>query len=484
MLKQRARLIAGTILTLDCVLITVAFFAAFWLRHDLAPWLWPASFEGGFYPLTSYLPLLPVALAIWAPLLWFSGRYRSHRTVPLRREIAALLRLAVTAAGILILVVYALRLDERLLAGDKISRLWLFVFPTLAGALLTSEKIALRLVSRWVRARGLNYRTVVIVGSGPQARAFARALHQQRHWGYRLLGFFTAVPEQHRQEIAGHPVLGSLDDLPRFVEQNVVDEVYFAVTRRDLEGLEDLYLNLQEQGILTRLALNFFPHTQAHVELDELDGVPLLTFTTSPNNAFALALKRLLDIVLSFVLLVLGLPVVLLVAIAIKLTSSGSVLFRQTRCGLNGRRFTLYKFRTMVEGAEARQRELLPYNEMDGPVFKITDDPRVTTLGRVLRRFSLDELPQLWNVLKGDMSLVGPRPPIPEEVAKYQRWQRRRLAMKPGLTCLWQISGRNELPFQRWIELDLQYIDSWSPWLDFKILVKTIPAVLSGRGAS
>jgi exopolysaccharide biosynthesis polyprenyl glycosylphosphotransferase len=220
------------------------------------------------------------------------------------------------------------------------------------------------------------------------------------------------------------------------------------------------------------------------VELDELDGVPLLTFTTSPNNAFALALKRLLDIVLSFVLLVLGLPVVLLVAIAIKLTSSGSVLFRQTRCGLNGRRFTLYKFRTMVEGAEARQRELLPYNEMDGPVFKITDDPRVTTLGRVLRRFSLDELPQLWNVLKGDMSLVGPRPPIPEEVAKYQRWQRRRLAMKPGLTCLWQISGRNELPFQRWIELDLQYIDSWSPWLDFKILVKTIPAVLSGRGAS
>ena len=484
MLKQRARLVAATIFTLDCALIAVAFFLAFWVRHDLAPWLWPEGFEGGFYPLASYLPLLPVALAVWAPLLWFSGRYRSHRTVPLLREIGALLRLAVTAAGILILVVYALRLDAKLLAGDKISRLWLFVFPTLAGALLISEKIALRLLSRWVRARGFNYRTVVIVGGGPQARAFARAIHQQRQWGYRLLGFFTAGPENHRAEIGGHPVLGGLEELPRFVERNVVDEVFFAVSRRDLEGLEDLYLSLQEQGILTRFALNFFPHTQARVQLDELNGVPLLTFTTSPNSAFQLALKRAIDVVLSAVLLLLGLPVVLLVALAIKLTSSGSVLFCQTRCGLNGRRFTLYKFRTMVEDAEERRRELLHLNEMDGPVFKLRRDPRVTALGRLLRRFSLDELPQLWNVLKGDMSLVGPRPPIPEEVERYQRWQRRRLAMKPGLTCLWQVSGRNEIDFQRWIELDLQYIDSWSPWLDLKILAKTIPAVLSGRGAS
>jgi exopolysaccharide biosynthesis polyprenyl glycosylphosphotransferase len=484
MLKQRARLVAATILTLDCVLLAAAFFLAFWVRHDLAPWLWPESFAGGFYPLASYLPLLPVALAVWAPLLWFSGRYRSHRTVPLLREIGAIIRLTVTAAGILILVVYALRLDAQLLAGDKISRLWLLLFPTFAGALLISEKIALRLTSRWVRARGFNYRTVVVVGGGPQARAFAKAIHQQRHWGYRLLGFFTAGPENHRPEIGGHPVLGTLDELPRFVEQNVVDEVFFAVSRRELEGLEDLYLSLQEQGILTRFALNFFPHTQARVQLDELNGVPLLTFTTSPNSAFQLALKRAIDVVLSLVLLMLGMPVVLLVALAIKVTSSGSVLFRQTRCGLNGRRFTLYKFRTMVEDAEERRGDLLHLNEMDGPVFKLRRDPRVTGLGRLLRRFSLDELPQLWNVLKGDMSLVGPRPPIPEEVARYQRWQRRRLAMKPGLTCLWQVSGRNELDFQRWIELDLQYIDSWSPWLDLKILAKTIPAVLSGRGAS
>jgi lipopolysaccharide/colanic/teichoic acid biosynthesis glycosyltransferase len=177
-------------------------------------------------------------------------------------------------------------------------------------------------------------------------------------------------------------------------------------------------------------------------------------------------------------------PIVAGVALTIKLSSRGAVLFRQTRCGLNGRRFTLYKFRTMVEDAEGRRHELAHLNEMDGPVFKLRADPRVTSLGRLLRRFSLDELPQLWNVLIGSMSLVGPRPAIPEEVAQYERWQRRRLSMRPGLTCLWQISGRNEVDFERWIELDLEYIDSWSPMLDLKILVRTVPVVLSGRGAS
>ena len=168
----------------------------------------------------------------------------------------------------------------------------------------------------------------------------------------------------------------------------------------------------------------------------------------------------------------------------IKAVYGGTVLYRQTRCGLHGRRFTLFKFRTMVEDAEQQQRHLSHLNEMDGPVFKMKRDPRVTRLGRWLRRLSLDELPQLWNVLKGDMSLVGPRPPVPQEVSAYQRWQRRRLSMRPGLTCLWQIQGRNDLDFDRWMELDLEYIDNWSPLLDIKILAKTIPVVLTGRGAS
>ncbi|MEM8994650.1 MAG: sugar transferase [Acidobacteriota bacterium] len=246
----------------------------------------------------------------------------------------------------------------------------------------------------------------------------------------------------------------------------------------------DLFLALHEQGIRTRFALNLFPHVKTQTRLEELDGVPLLTFSTAPEKPVPLFVKRSVDVCLSLGIIALSLPVVLGIALLIKFTEGGRVLYTQTRCGLNGRRFTLYKFRTMVEGAEAKQSELMHLNEMNGPVFKLSRDPRVTFLGRFLRRFSIDELPQLWNVLRGDMSLVGPRPPIPDEVARYQRWQRRRLSMKPGLTCLWQISGRNHIDFDRWMELDLQYIDSWSPWLDMKILLKTVPAVLSGRGAS
>ena len=194
---------------------------------------------------------------------------------------------------------------------------------------------------------------------------------------------------------------------------------------------------------------------------------------------------RALDVAISALVLVLAGPVIGVAALAIKLTSPGSVLFKQTRMGLNGRIFTLYKFRTMIEDAHARREEVAHLNEMNGPAFKAKDDPRVTPVGRWLRRFSLDEIPQLWNVLKGDMSLVGPRPPIPEEVASYHRWHRRRLSMKPGLTCLWQVSGRNEIQdFDHWMKLDLQYIDNWSPSLDLKILLRTIPAVLSGKGAS
>jgi len=222
----------------------------------------------------------------------------------------------------------------------------------------------------------------------------------------------------------------------------------------------------------------------ARIEIEELDGIPFLTFTTTPSNETQLAFKRLLDIGVSLSLLGIAAPVITLVALMIKITSPGSVFFKQKRLGLNGRKFTLYKFRTMIEDAHERRGEVEHLNEMTGPVFKSKSDPRVTPVGRILRRFSLDELPQLWNVLKGDMSLVGPRPPIPEEVESYHRWHRRRLSMKPGLTCLWQISGRNNIDFDHWMQLDLQYIDNWSPSLDFKILLRTIPAVLSGRGAS
>ena len=398
-------------------------------------------------------------------------------------EAWAIIRVCVVGAAFFSLLLYVARIDERLLGNDRISRFWIFLFALFSCIFLLTEKLGLRITSRWVRMHGYNYRTVLIVGTGPTALAIADSIHGHRFWGFRILGFIAngqGIPAGFPRS---WPILGEVDDIPRIVESNVVDDVIFAVHRRDLDRLEDLFLALQEQGIRTRFAIDLFPHTRAQATLEELDGMPLLTFSTAPSSRLQLMLKRSVDLLISATILLLALPLVCFIALAIKITSGGTVLFRQTRCGLNGRLFTLYKFRTMVEDAEQRRRDLLHLNEMNGPVFKLRRDPRVTALGRWLRRFSLDEIPQLWNVLRGDMSLVGPRPPIPEEVARYQRWQRRRLSMKPGLTCLWQVSGRNEVDFDRWMELDLEYIDSWSPMLDLKILVKTIPVVFHGHGA-
>jgi exopolysaccharide biosynthesis polyprenyl glycosylphosphotransferase len=487
MLKERARILTVGIFLLDLTLVSAAFLFAFAVRSSLLPFMAPGAFPSRLYPLSEYLPLLPLALTIWGSLLLSSGRYRSHRTVPILDEAWAILRVCLSSAVIFTLILYVGRVDERLLGNDKISRFWVFLFAVLACLFLLTEKLAIRTTSRYIRLRGYNYRTVLIVGTSPAALRIADSIRGHRFWGYRVLGFIHCDNGNDAAEpwSGPYPLLGEAEDIPRIVESNVVDDVIFAVHRRELDRLEDLFLSLQEQGIRTRFAMDLFPHTRARIEMEELDGMPLLSFATTPTSQIQLMAKRALDVALASLLLLLALPVVTLIAAAIKVTSGGgSVLFRQTRCGLNGRFFTLYKFRTMVEDAEERRRELLHLNEMKGPVFKLRSDPRVTWLGRILRRFSLDELPQFWNVLRGDMSLVGPRPPIPEEVAQYKRWQRRRLAMKPGLTCLWQISGRNNVDFERWMQLDLEYIDSWSPMLDLKILLKTIPVVLSGKGAS
>jgi exopolysaccharide biosynthesis polyprenyl glycosylphosphotransferase len=220
------------------------------------------------------------------------------------------------------------------------------------------------------------------------------------------------------------------------------------------------------------------------VHLERVHEISLLTFSTTPESEDLLLLKRVVDFVMALVFLVALSPLFLILAFLIKLTSRGPALYRQTRCGLGGRKFTVYKFRSMRADADLLRDELAALNEMDGPVFKIKNDPRCTAVGSLMRKFSLDELPQLMNILKGDMAFVGPRPPLPEEVEKYERWQRRRLRMQPGLTCLWALEGRNKLNFKRWMELDLEYIDNWSPSLDWKIILKTIPVVLLGRGAS
>ena len=481
MLKQQARLIARIVYGVDLALTSLAFFAAFFIRDVIFPIVDPVRFPTGLFPLAEYVRIYPIVLVIWSVLLFTYGSYHSHRTVPVTRE--ALTTLRVVAVGTVLLATLAYLMPLRTL-----SRSWFILFTALAATLLVGEKLLVRVIARWVRSKGLNYRTILIVGTGRRATDIARLVANHKYWGYKILGF---VSDGHRLSNgwARYRIFGNVPDLKRILENGAVnepiDEVVFAVTRKKLDEMKQIFLLCEELGIRTRVAMNFFTNRVARLEIEELEGVPFLTFTTTPSNETHLAAKRILDVAVSVALLTLAAPILCIAALAIRFSSPGSVLFKQKRIGLNGRMFTLYKFRTMIADAHARREEVAHLNEMNGPAFKAKDDPRVTPVGRWLRRFSLDEIPQLWNVLKGDMSLVGPRPPIPEEVASYHRWHRRRLSMKPGLTCLWQISGRNDIAdFDRWMKLDLQYIDNWSPTLDLKILLRTIPAVLLGKGAS
>jgi len=313
----------------------------------------------------------------------------------------------------------------------------------------------------------------------------AEALELSAEYGVRLRGFLSEQLENAPSEIA----LGSLykvqpiGELPSILRQHVVDEIIFAVGSESLANLEEVFLLCDEEGVRTRVAVDFFPHVNSTVSLDRFGSTPLLTFTAAPYDEIRLLVKRAIDIAIAAAGLVVLAPFMAAISILIRLTSPGPVIFRQVRCGLNGRRFLFYKFRSMCRNAEELRPALEHLNTRE-TVFKIPHDPRLTSIGRYLRKFSIDEWPQLWNVLRGDMSLVGPRPAVPSEVERYQRWQRRRLRMRPGLTCLWAISGRDNVDFETWMKLDMQYIDNWSLALDWKILLRTIPHVLIGHGAN
>jgi len=476
MLKQKARAIALGLLVTDLVLTGVSLPVAWELRQGFLRNSLPSLFPLPLVPLDQYLLLLFFILPLWGVLLSISGFYRSHRTMPLGEEIWGAARVAVGGTAILVLLIFGLRLDF-------VSRWFLVIFGFINFVLLSAEKVAVRLLSRGVRARGFNFRTALIVGTGPKAAQFGDFLEAHPHWGFRVVGY---LDDDNGGEIGlkgRWPCLGRITDMEGVLVREVVDEVIFVIDKGKLGEYEQALLVAERHGVRAHVSLDIFPHVLARPVLEELDGIPLLTFTTTPSNPVELAAKRAIDLSLSLALFVVTLPIQLLAAAAIRVFSGAPVLFRQVRCGLNGRQFTLLKFRTMETGAEERLSEISHLNEMTGPVFKARRDPRLTRAGRILRRLSIDELPQLWNVIVGNMSLVGPRPPLPEEVSRYEPWQRRRLSMKPGLTCLWQVSGRSELDFDRWMALDLKYIDTWSPLLDLKILLKTVPAVLSGRGA-
>lgn len=473
MLKQKSKLFAASLFIAEMLLIVASFFFAYWLRNSY----FSVSY-GQLVPIEQYLWLFYIVLPLWSILLYAFKLYESQRTKSLWKEAWKIVEVSFCGTFFLMAFVFIFK-------AEYISRLFITSLGGTICFFLVLERCSLRLWARYLRRKGYNFRNILIVGTGRRARAMQDMINQHKEWGLCLIGFISDQANTRVKQIKDSPVIGTVSELPRILEKQVVDELIFAISRKRLEGMEEIFLICEEQGIRTRVAVNFFPHMIAKVHLDEFYGVPLLTFTTTPHNELLLMAKRTFDILISTLFLMLLLPVMMVIAVTIKMTSEGPVFFRQIRVGLNGRRFILYKFRSMCVDAEQRKKEVVHLNEMEGPVFKIANDPRTTPFGAFMRWWSLDEIPQLYNVLWGDMSIVGPRPPLPEEVGQYKRWQRRRLSMKPGLTCLWQVGGRNKITdFKKWMELDLRYIDNWSLSLDFKIFFKTILIVLAGRGAS
>ncbi|SPF39911.1 Undecaprenyl-phosphate galactose phosphotransferase [Candidatus Sulfopaludibacter sp. SbA4] len=383
--------------------------------------------------------------------------------------------------GALCLIVfeYVFRLD--------LSRPFLLLFSVYAWVILLLFRLTAGRLVGVIRREFAAPHYVMVVGTGERAIRMAEALERSVEYGVRLRGFLSELPDA-----SGAPAeisLGSryqvhpISDLPSILRQHVVDEIIFAVGSQSLAELEESFLLCDEEGVRTRVAVDFFPHVNSTVSLDRFGATPLLTFSAAPYDEIRLLVKRVTDIAIAAAGLLALAPFMALTAVLIRLTSPGPAIFRQVRCGLNGRRFLFYKFRSMCENAE-ELKESLAHLSTRETAFKIPLDPRLTTVGRYLRKFSIDEWPQLWNVLRGDMSMVGPRPAIPSEVERYQTWQRRRLRMRPGLTCLWAVSGRDAVDFETWMKLDMQYIDNWSLALDWKILLRTIPRVLTGRGAN
>jgi exopolysaccharide biosynthesis polyprenyl glycosylphosphotransferase len=476
MLRDRAGRLFQTNIALDGVLAAIAFVAAISL---------PVS---GLEVESTASAVRLVVLAFVGSLVWpialdRLGAYASQRRssfshVLSRVGLAGALAGASIAAGEVALQV-------------RVVGHFALICSALQVLAIGSSRIVIFAALRTLRRRGRNTRNVLVVGSGPRARHVNNVIDEHPEWGLRVIGFvdegdFPFDPQLLKASIARPSNLRvhKIHEVAELFRDKVIDEVVVACPRSMLAAIAPVITISAAVGAPVTLLSDLFGDILPPPRAVQFGPDPALSFSVMHHGRAQARIKRAIDAVGAPLLIVLTAPVLAAAAIAIRLTSRGPILFRQQRCGLYGRRFTMIKLRTMYADSEECRSELEHLNELDGPVFKIRNDPRITPVGRFLRRYSLDEIPQLWNVWRGDMSLVGPRPPIPGEVDQYHMLQRRRLSMRPGLTCLWQVAGRNQIGFEDWVRLDLEYIDNWSLALDCQILLRTLPAVLRGTGAS
>jgi exopolysaccharide biosynthesis polyprenyl glycosylphosphotransferase len=453
----------------DILAIAVAFQLSYYIIY----------FEtGGFFFFeTRLLKLFILIMPFWLVILYLIQITEIPRTKRYRVLFLQYLQSAVFVIILLLIFYFVFKLY-------LISRLFLITFTLTGFLFLFLVRLMEYKVLKIYRAKGYNYVNVVLIADD-SSLPFIDTLLSNKEWGYRIIALFTSshkIKETYEKAIILLPeeYLEVLNDL---MEVDIIDEVLYVKSKVVPSEVRNVVRSCEELGVVFRLKYEDNKINLTNAIKTNIGSEKFLNFINIPHNPYALALKKIMDINISLVLIICLSPVILTIALLIKLTSPGPVIYKQTRVGLRGRMFNLYKFRTMVENAEILRKELEDENEADGPVFKIKDDPRITRIGKFLRKTGLDELPQLFNILKGEMSLIGPRPPVPSETQQYKRWQLRRLSVKPGLSCFWQIKpDRNNIKFEKWMEMDLAYIDNWSLRLDFIILLKTIKTVFQRTG--
>ncbi len=479
MTNFRRQILLKMFMLLDPSLLTLSYVAA-----AVGTWhLTEFTSFAAFFSMRIKLSNLIVFLAlfyVWHAIFSAYGLYGTRRLAGRTEEVWVVVKAA--TAGTLVLGFVATFLRVEMITPTFIATFWI-----VAVIAIISSRLALREFLRRARKHGRNLRHLLILGTNPRAMEFAAAIEARPELGFHLVGFADEEWAGKREfEKTGRSIVSDLEHFPDFLRERVIDEVAIALPMKSFYSeAARVVAQCQEQGVIVRVLANIFDIQKGGVNNSQLDGMAVATFTPHSPEGWPMICKRLLDVAVSSLLLILFAPIFLVVAVLIKLDSAGPVFFVQDRVGLNKRRFQMFKFRTMAPNAEQKQSELEEFNEADGPVFKIKNDPRITRLGKYFRKTSVDELPQLLNVLKGDMSLVGPRPlPLRDYQGFDQDWVRRRFSVPPGITCLWQVNGRSSLSFKEWMELDLQYIDQWSFWLDVKLIAKTIPAVLKGAGAA
>lgn len=470
MFDEKSREIGRLLFLLDICLTILVFLLSFWLRD-----LFFTGDPADFFP---HVVLLPFILFFLSFFLFNFGVYQGLRTTSIFIYGWSLARALVIGHVILFTLLFLLKIQY-------VSRMIIITFASLDFVILIVTRIGIVwwYFKKFPQKKENNLK-VLIIGTGERAKRLSVALCQNSEWGVDIVGHLDPDPTRVGSQVLDSQVIGTVESISSVLKNRVIDEVILSIPRNMIEDVDEIAHACEEEGVKLRLMADVFDLHVARMRLVNLGEIPLLTLEPVARNELKLIVKRLMDLILTLTTMPIFLPVMGIITLAIKIDSPGPVFFVQERVGLNKRTFHMYKFRSMYSGSEEKMKELEGMNEAEGPIFKITNDPRITKVGRFLRKTSLDELPQLFNVIRGYMSIVGPRPMSLRDVNLFDKGiQRKRFSVRPGLTCLWQISGRSNLPFSKWIELDLTYIENWSLGLDIKILLKTIPVVLKGTGA-